>query len=270
MKLQLSNVQETLLMPLWARAKYSKKNNPVLCDHKASEIIQSVEYDYFRLDQGMSEYSTVSMLVRARMIDDTIRRFVFAHPEATIVNLGAGLDTTFFRVDNGRIRWYDLDLPDVIDIRRKLFPETDRCRCIAKSLFDYSWTEDIQAEGNNVLIVSGGVLFYFEEAQVKDLFINMASRIPGVEIFFSTLSWFTKAMANRAIRKSGMQNAKIKWAITKTEKMNRWNENVRVIDSFPYYSKIDHKKFWSKKISNYMDFNDRHLSSSFVHLQLGN
>lgn len=270
MKLELSNVQETLLMPLWARAKYSKENNPVLCDYKALEIIQSVEYDYLRLDMGMNEYSMVSMLVRARMIDDTIRRFVLDHPDATIVNLGAGLDTTFSRVDNGRIRWYDLDLPDVIDIRRKLFPETDRCRCVAKSLFDYSWTEDIQSESNNVLLVSGGVLFYFEEEQVKDLFINLASRIPGAELFFSTMSPFTKFWANRSIRKSGMQNAKIHWTIMHTDKINRWNENVRVINSFPYYAKIDHKRFWSKRISSYMDFNDRYRISSFVHLQLGN
>ena len=104
MKVDLSGVQETLLLPLWGRAKLSKMDNPVLKDSKAIEIVENlIEYDFEGLDRRLPQYVNVGWLIRARMFDDTIRRFTAEHPKATIVNLGAGLDTTFFRVDNGMI-----------------------------------------------------------------------------------------------------------------------------------------------------------------------
>lgn len=139
-KADFTHVQETLLLPLFGRAKLSKKDNPVLKDSKAIEIVENlIEYDFERLDRHLSPYGNVSWLVRAKMFDDTIRRFETEHQEATIVNFGAGLDTTFFRVDNGLIKWYDLDLPEVIEVRKRIIPESDRMKCIAKSLLDASW-----------------------------------------------------------------------------------------------------------------------------------
>ena len=80
---------------------------------------------------------------RTKQFDDKIKAYIADHPRASVINLGAGLDTTFYRVDNGTIHWYDHDLPAVIDIKRQLLPEPDRVTYIAKSLFDPSWFEDV-------------------------------------------------------------------------------------------------------------------------------
>ncbi|EPS50207.1 O-methyltransferase domain-containing protein [Clostridium botulinum A1 str. CFSAN002368] len=89
-------------------------------------------------------------VVRAKTFDDAIKNFISKYPNSSIVNLGAGLDTTFFRVDNENLNWYNIDLPDVIELRKKLLPESDREKCIAKSFLDISWFNDIKKDYDNV------------------------------------------------------------------------------------------------------------------------
>jgi O-methyltransferase involved in polyketide biosynthesis len=126
--------------------------------------------------------------LRAKQFDNRVRAYIAEHPRASIVNIGAGLDTTFYRVDNGSIQWYDLDLPAVIDIRRQLLPEPDRVTYIAKSLLDPSWCKDIERTEDGVFMVAGGVLPFFEESQVKEFFSMLADNFPGGEIVFNALS----------------------------------------------------------------------------------
>jgi O-methyltransferase involved in polyketide biosynthesis len=97
-----------------------------------------LDYDFGDIKKAFGEYGGLAYIVRARKMEDTIQRFVSEHPHTTVVHIGAGLDTTFSRVDNGAIRWYDMDISEVIALRKKIIPEGDRNRCIARSVFDYS------------------------------------------------------------------------------------------------------------------------------------
>jgi len=133
------------------------------------------------VDKAVADYVMFTTVVRAKQFDNKINAYISRHPRASVVNIGAGLDTTFYRVDNGSIQWYDLDLPTVIDIRRQLLPETDRTRCIAKSLIDPSWPQDID-KADGVLVIAGGVLMYFEESRVRQFFSLLADNFPGGEI----------------------------------------------------------------------------------------
>jgi len=134
--LQSETVQETMLIPLWGRATYSRQYPDLLADSRAQAIIARLDYDFSPFARALGEYGGISYLVRARRFDESIAAYIAAHPQATVVNLGAGLDTTFDRVDNGHIRWYDVDLPDAIAFRQTLIPETERSTCLARSAFD--------------------------------------------------------------------------------------------------------------------------------------
>ena len=105
-----------------------------------------------------------------------------------MVNIGAGLDATFYRVDNGTIRWYDLDLPAVIDVRRQLLPEPHRVTYIAKSLLDPSWCKDIKHSEEGVFMIASEVLQFFEEPQVKKFFSMLSDNFPDGEIVFTSMS----------------------------------------------------------------------------------
>ena len=268
MKVDLSGVSETLLLTLWGRAKVSKEDNPVLKDSKAIEIVENlIKYDFEKLDKHLQKYTNVVLLVRARMFDDTIRRFTVEHPKATIVDLGAGLDTNFFRVDNGSIKWYDLDLPDVIEIRKKIMPETDRMKCIAKSLMDKSWIEDIGGAEDGILFLSGGVLVYFDETEIKKLLSELAANFPSGEIAFDTMSSFMVSQGNKLIKDSGIGKALIKWGIDDPKTICKWDPRISILENYPLYSRIENKNYWGQDVVMSMDFIDRTNGSCIVHLK---
>ncbi len=272
-KIKLSGVSETLLGPLWSRAKLSREHNPVLNDTKAIEIVEHIDYDFSTIDHNIPPVVNLLIIVRAQHFDDKIKAYIAEHPRASVVNIGAGLDTTFYRVDNGLIHWYNLDLPAVIDIRKQLIPETERTTCIAKSLFDPSWCQDIKHTDEGVFMVVGGVLYYFEESQVKQFFSLIADNFPGGEIVFDSLS--------RKTPSTGL-SAPYKWTLREANKITRWDKRIKVLDQFPLFKNVSRDLSWSRglfkdlsedfswnvDIQTLMDFNDRCRISNILHLRV--
>ncbi|MDR0733273.1 MAG: class I SAM-dependent methyltransferase, partial [Dysgonamonadaceae bacterium] len=122
----LRGVQKTLMFPVWGRAVYSKLYPEILDDKEAIGIINSLDYDFGEIEKAFGEYGGLAYIVRGRKMDDVIKHFISEHPNATVVNIGAGFDTTFSRIDNGAIHWYDMDISEVIALRKKIIPEGAR------------------------------------------------------------------------------------------------------------------------------------------------
>ena len=184
LKIDLNGLEETLLIPLWARAKMSREYNSFFNDPKAIELVEQIDYDFSKIDEALRFEGILLNTTRAKQFDDKVKGYITEHPRASVISLGAGLDTTFYRVDNGLIHWYDLDLPNVIGLRRQLLPEPDRTTYISKSLFDISWCKDVKNTENGVFMMSGGVLVYFKQSQVKQFFSSLADNFPCSEIVF--------------------------------------------------------------------------------------
>lgn len=268
MKINLTNVQKTLLLPLWGRAKLTKIGNPVLSDPKAVEIVeQIVEYDFASVEKIFNDFFNVGWITRAKMFDETIKTFLSKHPEGTIVNLGAGLDTTFFRIDNGLLRWYDLDLPDVIEVRKKVIPESDRSKCIVASMLDPAWVKEVSADSSNILFFSGGVLFYFSETELKALFKLLADNFPGAEIVFDTVSEQALPIVNKGLKDSGHESAQMKWGINEAKELSGWDPRIIILEEYPLFSRLNNKDFWEKNILFYMMQSDNNKGSNIFHLK---
>jgi O-methyltransferase involved in polyketide biosynthesis len=200
-KVKLSGISQTMLNCLWRRAQLSKKYSSLFYDQKAIELVEKIDYDDLAADEPLQDlelsfFRTAQQVdlpqfglftLRARQFDEMAKKYIAEHPRASVVNLGAGLDTTFYRVDNGLIHWYDLDLPEVIDVRRQLLLEPDRVTYIAKSIFDQSWCKDVKHTGDGVFIVAGGVLQFFNELQVKQFFSMLADNFDGGELVFDVI-----------------------------------------------------------------------------------
>jgi len=187
MKVDFSGISRTSLAPLYVRAKISREHGSLFTDAKAVEIVERIDSDFFSLVKLGTTYFDFIIVARAMQFDNVVKAFIKEHPYASVVNLGAGFDTGFYRVDNGTIHWYDLDLPGVIEVRKQLLPETNRAKCIAKSFFDPSWCQDINNE-NGVFMIAGGLLRYFNETQVRQFFSLLADRLSGSEIVFEAES----------------------------------------------------------------------------------
>ena len=202
-KVELGGVSQTLLFPLWGRAQISKKHSSLFYDAKAIELVKRIDCDFSTSDIPFKDIIVQQMFnipleggitllslftLRAKQFDDKVKAYLTEHPRASVVNIGAGLDTTFYRVDNRTLHWYDLDLPAVIEVRKQVLPEPHRVTYIAKSLLDPSWFEDVTHTEDGVFMVAGGVLGWFNESEVKQLFSMLADNFPGGEMVFDSRS----------------------------------------------------------------------------------
>src|SRR5690606_36387648 len=142
--------------------------------------------------------------------DQAVLAFLRRHPDGLVVNIGAGLDTRFSRLDNGRARWIDLDLPETIMLRRRFFRDAERSRMLASSVFDYAWFAAIERRAGPLLLIAEGVLPYFKEAQVRVLLEDLARAFPGAEMLLQTTTRLMVARNHRDT-KDQFSDAKLFW-----------------------------------------------------------
>ncbi|MCG8337651.1 MAG: class I SAM-dependent methyltransferase [Proteobacteria bacterium] len=230
-KVDKGNIQETLLLPLWGRAYETQKDKPRLIDEKAVEIIDKLDYDFSTIaeTQSMSQHGWVA---RSLHTDKTALEFIKKHPEATIVNLGCGLDTTFSRVDNGKIMFYELDLPDVIALRKNFYEDSSRHKSIASSFLDTKWFEEIEVK-DGLLFLAGGVLYYFRDEQVKEFFIKAADYFKGCDFYFDSLSPLGLKIGKKQVLKKGDMGMAMDegWALKPVKSLEKWDKRFKVISS---------------------------------------
>ena len=165
MNLDLNAVGETALLTLYARAKDYESDQSVLKDQKSWDILKHIDYDFDQFkDVKMSYYR---ILGRAKVIHDEIRNFISLYPDCIVVSLGAGLDTMFYRVDNGYIDWYNIDFAGVIEARSQFFEPHERVHNVVSSITDELWTKNIEINGRKLLLVSEGVVMYLTLDEMK-------------------------------------------------------------------------------------------------------
>jgi O-methyltransferase involved in polyketide biosynthesis len=170
-------VQETLLIPLYGRAAENLKAEAVLRDPRAEEIVAAIEYDFSRFDGLPSLAGTV---LRTALFDRWVADFLADHPSGTVVELGAGLNTRHERVDSTQARWFDLDLPDVIALRRKFFTDTAQRTTISASVTDTSWPATVEEDTDGPYIFCAeAVLPFLEGTEVHHVLGMIAERFPG-------------------------------------------------------------------------------------------
>ncbi len=238
-EVRLDDVPETLLLPLWGRAALTRSGNRILSDPAAVEIVDRLQYDFSKIAADLDYSKNLTWIARARQLDDVIAGFASRQPGCTVVNLGAGLDTTFSRVDDGRMLWVDLDLPEVVAIRRRLVPERERARCVAATLLEPAWMDRVEAAPEGTLFVAAGVLFYFTEAQVKDLLRGMAGRYPGAELAFDAMSPRAVERVNCMLERVGMEGAVMRWGLGDAKVLETWGAGLTVLDQYEYFRGLD-------------------------------
>jgi O-methyltransferase involved in polyketide biosynthesis len=172
-KISLTKEQETLLIPLYAKAQ----DNPLFVDPKARQILEAVEYDFEQLN--VPQKTEVTLRIRAKKLDAYASEFITAHPNALILHLGCGLDSRCLRVPRQETLWIDLDMPDVIDLRKKFYPETDNYRMIGSSVTDLAWVDLVPLEEKPVFVVAEGLLMYLHEGDVRALILRLHEKCRG-------------------------------------------------------------------------------------------
>jgi O-methyltransferase involved in polyketide biosynthesis len=238
--LNLGNVQKTLFLPLWGRAVESRRKKPRLVDQAAVEILEQVNFDFTNITANMDELSQIAWIMRSLICDRVIRQFLKQYPQGTIVNIGCGLDTTFERTDNGLLKWYDMDLEDVIALRSQFIQENERRKFIASSFLESEWFDLIEVRGN-VLFIAAGVFYYFEADEIKKFFLRLIDRYPNSEILFDACSPTGVRVANKkVIESSGLDDKSyLKWGLENKRDILAWDPRITLIDTYHYFRRLD-------------------------------
>jgi len=195
----------------------------------SQDILSQVDYDFTRLHVP---YKTVILVCqRAKKLDAVVREFLFEHPEAIVVQLGCGLDSRFWRVDNGKVSWYDLDMQPVIELRRQFFGESERYQLLATSVTDLDWMNAVKAEGKPVLVVAEGLLMYLDEADVKRLLLRLHETFPGCR---SVADVFSRMAARSATNHPSLKStgANLGWGIDDPRELESWVPGIRFLEEW--------------------------------------
>jgi O-methyltransferase involved in polyketide biosynthesis len=225
--IQLGQVQESLLVPLYARALDSLKKRPLLNDPKAVEMVQSIDWDFRRFNQRRR---VVGCILRTAGFDEWVKGFLGRHPEGTVVEIGAGLNTRFERLDNGSVHWFDLDLPDTVELRRKFFTDSARRVTLAASVLDPGWMAAVRESPGPYCFVAEAVFVYLTEPEVKAALAQIAANFPHLSIAFdtATLQVINHENQDHARRKLA---ARFAWACEDPREIERWNIGLRLVES---------------------------------------
>ncbi len=233
----LSGVTETLLIVLAIRAFESQRPDALIKDERAEVLVRQMDQDFLRGKLAkIEDYSQVATILRSREFDCHARDFLARHPEAVVVHIGCGLDTRFERVDNGQVEWYDLDLPEVIELRRKLIGgERARYHLLGCSVLDSAWLNEMSAHRQRpFLFLAEGVLMYLEEAQVKSLVLTLKEHFSGAELVFDGFSPFLSWANNLRVTLTKV-GARSHWALKDGKDLERWSDGIRLLDErFPF------------------------------------
>jgi O-methyltransferase involved in polyketide biosynthesis len=225
-KIVLTPEQETLLIPLYAKAQ---PGNPLFYDPKAREILDQVDYDFTQLRMP---YKTVILVCqRARKLDAVVRDFLVEHPGGVLLHLGCGLDSRFWRVDDGRVEWYDLDMPPVVELRRRFYPENERYHLIASSVTGVEWMEMVVAATRPVLAVAEGLLMYLGEAEIRRLILRMREAFPGCRLIADV---FSRLAARSATRHASLKHtgATLGWGVDDPHEIESWSPGIRLLEEW--------------------------------------
>jgi O-methyltransferase involved in polyketide biosynthesis len=229
----LGGVPETMLWSLHNRAIETKRRDAVLNDPGSARIHDAIKYDFAR---HFGE-PVGSLAARAAEIDRTLRDWLGRHPDGLVVSLGEGLETQCHRVDNGRMRWLSVDLPDAIRLREHFLAPTDRFQHVAASALDPIWMDAVNSSAD-VFIIAQGLLMYLEPEWVRLLFTAIADRFPGAEVVFDAVPrWYSHLTLSGLNQTPHYRLPAMPWGINRDElepTLRSWHAGIRSVKFLDY------------------------------------
>jgi O-methyltransferase involved in polyketide biosynthesis len=245
-KLHFTKEKETMLMTLNSRAIQSQWKNPILRDPWAEEAMQHIDYDISKQYRGVGSWGMwrdigcTIVATRAATFDLLTTRYLADHPDAIVLHVGCGMDSRVFRVNPpASVQWFDVDYPDVIDLRRQLLPERNAYHLIGASLADLRWLDEVPRNRPG-LLVAEGVLHYMSETEVKALLNAVAAHFPGGQMIFDICNSF---IVKRAGSNVGGTGATYKWGLDDPQDIRKLEPKLELIKEYKMSEQVAFSRF---------------------------
>ena len=227
-KVHLTEEKSTLLITLHAKASDYRSKKSILNDRKADEIVKSIDYDFNKV----KAYGFGSVLaVRAKQMDEWINEFLQSNPNSIVLNLGCGLDTRVTRINPpSTVTWFDVDYPEVIELRKNFYTNSERYKMIESSLTAPGWLEKIPND-QPAIIIAEGVLEYLVEKDVKKTINRLTEHFSGGQIIFDVMSSYAVNSGKKNLKEN--MGAEHKWGVDDIGDVDKMDDKLKRISTLP-------------------------------------
>ncbi len=228
-----NSVQETLMIPLLGRKLCTETFQKLYRDDAAVRLCEMVDYDFSELEKKAKstfyKFGALEAAMRNLDIRWEIEDYIEHHPKAAVVNMGCGLDGTCAAVDNGGIKKYNVDFPDIIEVREELLPNEQREVCIATDLNELSWLDKVDGSGGAVFFAAG-VFHYLTKEQVRTLVLRIGDKFPGARLVFDTVGTFGhRMMMKKVLKNFGITDVSGYFHVDDVEKeLGDWSDKIKL------------------------------------------
>ena len=233
--IEKNTIQETLVIPLYARALCTRRFPHLFSDPLSVELLEQLDYDFSALERTsgglMQTFGAMEAAMRQSDLAWEVRDYLADHPQAAVVNLGCGLDQTGRSCDNGQCRLFSIDLPDVMAVREALLHAGKREKNLAADLNDLSWFDAIDTPlEDGAVFFAAGVFYYFRTEQVQALCAAMAERFPGGRLVFDAAGpMAVKLMLKTWVKQAGIRDVGAYFSVRDAEKeLSDWSDRISV------------------------------------------
>jgi O-methyltransferase involved in polyketide biosynthesis len=259
-KITFTREKETMLMTLSSRALQSQWKNPILPDPWAEEAMRHIDYDMSKTLKGVSSWGIWSKIgptivaSRAATFDLFTNRYLADHPDATVLQVGCGMDSRMFRIDPpATVQWFDVDFPDVIDLRRQLFPERRSYHLVGAPLSDLGWLDGVPGDRPG-LFLAEGVLQYLSETKVRALLSAVVAHFPSGQMIFDIGNPF---IVKRAGSNVGGTGATYKWGLDDPQDIKQLEPKLELIKEFRQSEQVAFSRFplWVRALLRVQEVN---------------
>ena len=233
--IEKNTIQETLVIPLYARALCTRRFPHLFSDPLSVELLEELDYDFTTLERTsgglMQTFGAMEAAMRQSDLAFEVRDYLRDHPQAAVVNLGCGLDQTGRSCDNGQCRIYNVDLPGVMAVREALLPAGEREKNLAADLNDVSWFDAIDTPAEDgAVFFAAGVFYYFRTKQVRALCAAMAERFPGGRLVFDAAGQAAvKLMLKTWVKQAGIRDVGAYFSVRDpARELSPWTDRIAV------------------------------------------
>jgi O-methyltransferase involved in polyketide biosynthesis len=256
----IGDIASTSFVTLYCHAIETISENPVLYDPKSVEITTELNktlslsgntLDRILVSGTLDKRLVVHIALRAKKYDDYARDFLQRFPDGVVVNIGCGLDSRFLRIDNGSMIFYDLDLPEIIAIKKTFFAESERYHLIASSVLDSGWMTPVRRHKGPFLFMAEGVFMYLDKKDVQSLVLKIQEKFPGSELVCEVVNslWLKPLLKKMLDYKLQQQvhlgkDALFRSGIRDSHEMEQWHDGIQFLDEWSYFDSEEKKLGW--------------------------
>jgi O-methyltransferase involved in polyketide biosynthesis len=226
------SVEWTNLCTLYLRAYESRSEHPILGDRAAAEAVERINYDFARMHRAAKPWANQFLVaLRAKQLDTWADDFLRRNPDAVVLHLGCGLDSRAFRLDvPSGVSWFDVDMPDVMALRRQLYTDRPGYTMIGSSVTEPGWLEQVPAD-RPALIVAEGLLMYLDEAELRELLRRLTDRFQTGELLADLLSPWGPRFSNSPLLAKASTSGITKWGTRDGHELREWIPRLRLVEN---------------------------------------